>query len=403
MSKKKKKREEKKDFSSRFHFVVLIITLIILLVVTFIYFEELKHFEEPISIEDGEKIETKDSFISVWKTDKLGESGKDEIKLPLTPTGSYNFTVDWGDGNTDKITSLSKARHTYEEPGRYKINITGKIQGWSFDNKGDKNKLLEIKQWGPLRFGNTGGYFHGAKNLKITAEDMPCLEGTTDLTNMFARTNLQKIPNINKWDVSNVKKMNSMFSYAIQFNNDLNGWDISNVKDMSFMFFRATSFNKPIDKWDTSNVESMRAMFNGALFFNQDINNWDVSKVNDMAHMFDKAGSFNKTLNEWDTSNVENMKGMFFTAESFDQDLDNWDTSNVKSMGSMFVDAISFNGDITTWNTDNVEDMNFMFRRATSFNQDISGWDTSNVEICSGFAERANDFKDEFKPEFENC
>ena len=39
-------------------------------------------------------------FISTWKTDNTsyGSSTATQVKLPLISSGSYNFTVDWGDG-----------------------------------------------------------------------------------------------------------------------------------------------------------------------------------------------------------------------------------------------------------------------------------------------------------------
>ena len=40
------------------------------------------------------------SFISTWDT-----TGSDEtVTLPFVSSGSINFTIDWGDGNTDTVT-----------------------------------------------------------------------------------------------------------------------------------------------------------------------------------------------------------------------------------------------------------------------------------------------------------
>ena len=53
------------------------------------------------------------NFISVWDT-TLGD-GNPSIQLPLVETGNYNFSVNWGDGNTDTITAWNQAEvtHTY--------------------------------------------------------------------------------------------------------------------------------------------------------------------------------------------------------------------------------------------------------------------------------------------------
>ena len=59
------------------------------------------------------------SFITVWDTTKQGASNSDQISLPLITDGNYNFTVDWGDGNQDTITSYNQneVTHTYSNSG----------------------------------------------------------------------------------------------------------------------------------------------------------------------------------------------------------------------------------------------------------------------------------------------
>ena len=44
----------------------------------------------------------------------------------------------------------------------------------------------------------------------------------------------------------------------------------------------AESFNQPLNKWDVSNVTNMDSMFAGATSFNQPLNNWNVSNVTNM-------------------------------------------------------------------------------------------------------------------------
>ena len=45
------------------------------------------------------------------------------------------------------------------------------------------------------------------------------------------------------------------------------------------MFGRAQSFDTDISSWNTGNVESIQTMFYFALRFNQPIGVWDVSSV----------------------------------------------------------------------------------------------------------------------------
>jgi surface protein len=73
--------------------------------------------------------------------------------------------------------------------------------------------------------------------------------------------------------------MESMFSSATAFNQDIGDWIVSSVTDMIYMFEEATSFNQDIGSWDVSNVtdRGMRGMFQDATAFNQDLSGWCVA------------------------------------------------------------------------------------------------------------------------------
>ena len=79
-----------------------------------------------------------------WKTDNTGTSADDQITLPLYDGGSYNFTVDWGDGGpTSAITAWNDADKTHTfvgGAGTYTVTMTGNagdITGFRFDNGGE--------------------------------------------------------------------------------------------------------------------------------------------------------------------------------------------------------------------------------------------------------------------------
>ena len=69
---------------------------------------------------------------------------------------------------------------------------------------------------------------------------------------------------------------------------------------MWMMFCNASSFNQPLNtsgnKWNVSNVWEMQSMFHGATSFNQPLNDWNVSNVTNMESMFYDATSFNQPL-----------------------------------------------------------------------------------------------------------
>jgi len=231
-------------------------------------------------------------FQTVWKTDNTGASNDNQITLPLVSNGTYDFTVNWGDGNSDTITTYNQAEitHTYAAAGTYDVSISGEIVGWSFGGTGDSQKLLEVTNWGSLGFGNTHGQFYGCQNLTVSAVDKPNLTDTTSLYSAFFNCfALINIPAIDDWDTSGIMNMSYMFYQATAFNGDIFGWDTSGVTNMSCMFYQATAFNADISGWDTTDVTNMSYMFWGATSFNNDLSAWDVSNVTDMSYMFDNV------------------------------------------------------------------------------------------------------------------
>lgn len=339
------------------------------------------------------------AFVTSWDTTQLtsGSSSNDQVKLPLVSTGTYNFFVDWGDGTSDLITHYNDAAvtHTYSSTGTYTVTISGTIDGWQFANGGDRNKLQNISSWGPLKLGNTGGYFQGANQMTDTATDAPDLSATTNLDEAFSDAQAFNGA-IGNWDVSQVTSMDDTFGGASVFNQDLNSWDTSHVTNMSGTFRSAWAFNGNISSWDTSQVQSMVLMFAFAFTFNGDISGWDTSSVTDMRSMFNVAQAFNQDLatngSHWDVSHVENMNSMFSTATVFNGDISNWNTSSATDMGSMFSAAAAFNQDIGNWDTSKVTDMSGMFAFATSFNQGIGTWDTSQVATMAHMFDSATVF-----------
>ena len=357
-----------------------------------------------------------DNFTAIIKTRNSGVSLITQFKLPfISGSGSnYNCIVDWGDGGpTSYITSWNDpaTTHTYAGPttGTHTINIyakPGNLKGWSFNNSGDKLKLLEVLKWGPLQLG-TGttpyetGHFYGCSNLVLTGvTDVLNLNGTTSLSNSFnGCTSATTINRINDWDTSKITNMSSVFASASNFNSDLSNWVTSATTTTSGMFFQASKFNNgnasgsttgnSIGGWDLSNNKSTEYMFYAAYAFNNDIGAWNMSNVTGTTYMFGLANSFNNggnsSINNWTPSSLTLSNNMFYSGTSFNQPINNWGPylSGVTDMSGMFTSAIIFNQDIGTWNVSNVKNMGTMFNRALSFNNggspSISGWVTTGV------------------------
>jgi len=338
-------------------------------------------------------------FESTWDTTLTsgGSSLVNQVQLPLELTGTYNFFIEWGDGNSDTITVWNDPAtlHTYTTPGIYTIKIYGQLEGWRFNNTGDRNKILSIQSWGgDFRLGNLQSYFRGCQNLDLSSvSDSLNLGGTTNLSELFRGcSNLTTINNIGFWNTSNVIDMSGTFSTCPNFNSPgIENWDVSNVNNFNAMFILCGSFNQPIGTWDTSSVLNMNNMFRNAASFNQPIGTWNTSSVTNMNGMFSNATSFNQPIGTWNTSSVISMLAMFsFTP--FNQPIGSWDTSSVTNMNGMFQNATTFNQDISSWNTSSVLTMNGMFQNATTFNQPIGSWDTSSVINMNGMFQNATTF-----------
>ena len=290
------------------------------------------------------------AFISTWDTTNTtgSSSASNQIQLPLDSGGTYNFTVNWGDGTSDVITSWNQPEtlHTYATAGIYQIGLVGTIQEWSFGNAfvNDNEKLLSISSWGDLQFGFANDQnFIGCVNLDLSSvTDVPDLSITTIFINTFdSCASLTTINRSNEWDTSNIVATIATFAGCTNFNSDISSWDVSNVVDMNTMFANCLLFNSDISGWNTALNTSMVLMFLNCSSFNQPISIWNTSSVADMTLTFSSATSFNQPLNTWNVSLVTDMNGMFLNATAFDQNIGSWNVSLVSDF-NLFMFGKSF-------------------------------------------------------------
>lgn len=350
-------------------------------------------------------------FISTWKTDNIstGSTDTNQIKLPLSVNGVYNFTVYWGDGTSNLITTYNQAEttHTYAAIGTYQIKIVGSIRGFTFSNTGDRLKILSIQNWGKLQFttaSTTVGAFFGCANLTLTdVKDVPDLPGSHALcleSMLRGCTSLTTIKNLDKWNIINQTNMTYLFHSSTNFNDPgMSSWNTSNVTVMQGVFL-GTKFNYPLP-WNTSKVTNFSLIFNDAVNFNQNLNSWDVSKATTFASMFEGATNFNNGLGygvsgsmPWiiNTSASVTMSLMFYNAVGFNQNISTWNVSRVTSFNTMFANCAKFNQPLQNWtiNTTAPVNMGDMFEDCDEFNQNLNSWNTSRVtDMSSMFANNA--------------
>ncbi|MGJ8685818.1 MAG: BspA family leucine-rich repeat surface protein, partial [Nonlabens sp.] len=270
-------------------------------------------------------------FITTWKTDNTGSSNTTSIIIPIFTVETYSYDIDWNnDGIYDEFGVTGDATHDYGTIGTYEVAIRGAFPRIYFNNTGDRQKILNVDQWGTNNWTNMSGAFYGCTHLNSTATDVPDLSLVTNMSEMFSiATSFNGA--IGSWDVSNVTNMGSMFKGAKAFNQAIGSWNVGNVTDMGSMFSNATAFNQDIGFWDVGNVTDMSNMFrNATIFFstdfNQDISAWDVDNVTNMSDMFRSATDFNQSLAAWGMkfNAAVNLTNMLYNS---DLDLANYDAT----------------------------------------------------------------------------
>ncbi len=331
-----------------------------------------------------------DDFVITVQTDNEGTSADDQFTIPTFAGSTYNYDVDWGDGQTD-LAVTGDITHTYGAPGSYTIRISGTFPRIYFNSTGDASKLVTIDQWGTIAWESMERSFYGCDNMNIVATDAPDLSLVTDMSYMFERASSLNA-DLDNWDVSNVERMERMFFNATSFNGNISTWNVGNLVDGDLLFYNAFEFNSDISGWDTSSLTNFDRGFFNARKFNQDLNNWDVSGLTKMNQLFEGANVFNGNISDWEVGQVTDMRRMFFRNFEFNQDLSGWDVSNVQNMSLMFYDCRVFDQPLNTWVTTSLTNIDRMFDGAFKFNQDLDNWDISGVSSLDRVFFRALEF-----------
>ena len=202
-------------------------------------------------------------FMAKWDTTKEG-SANDTIVLPLVADGTYDFYIDWGDGNKDTITGYdqSEVTHQYSNTGIYTIQLVANdMVGWQFNDSGDDDKLVEIIEWGPLRFvSDDTNLFKGCSNLTLSTTSNPPFN--TDAAGMFQDCSSLTGTggNIMYWDMSSVTGMNFMLAGCSTLDVDLSNWDVTSIENaegfMSGAGLSTMNYDRILSGWSLQAVQS---------------------------------------------------------------------------------------------------------------------------------------------------
>jgi surface protein len=256
-------------------------------------------------------------FVTRWNLATAG-SGSSQLTFGVVTAGTVDYT--W-----QRIGGLESGSGTFSGTN---ASITGlplnatidlrisptNFQRINISYGSDKNRLIDVKQWGSVVWTSMQSAFAGCINLDVSATDVPILTGVTSMSNMFADCSIINGPtNIGSWNTSSITNMRGAFYNATVFNGNISTWNTSAVTDMSEMFSSnsLTSFNQNISAWNTAAVTNMSSMFRNATAFNHNLSSWNTSAVIDMSYMFFGATAFNQNIGPLNLSSIVFIDNIF--------------------------------------------------------------------------------------------
>lgn len=248
---------------------------------------------------------------------KIKRTDEDIVnKIPFVFTGVGSYHIDWGDGCSDNIRTRShtniklpkKIKHIYKKSGEYNISVTGDIISfYDFFSYGiieSRKSILEIVQWGDIKWKSLDHAFDQCMEMKGTFTDKP--------------------------DLSECYSMDFTFRGCFLYNSNMNEWDVSKVVSLECFLGACHEYNQPMDKWDVSSVINMKSLFSGCYSFNQNIASWVTEMVETMKYMFADCKNLNQDLSKWgwDTRNVDDFDNIFSGCKKLKKFPYHWDFSN---------------------------------------------------------------------------
>ena len=401
---------------------------------------------DPIVEEEQQPVTGPLLFRSTWRV----EEGSKTITLPLVDGYNYDFTVDWGDESPiSKITSYDapEITHTYEDPGDYNLVIEGTLEAWSFNNTGDKDKILSVESFGDLGYKNLSGAFHGCANL--SSFEGGIISDVTDMSGMFSSaTNAN--PDVSGWDMSKVTDMTNMFNASglstenydaflinladnnalvenvilgatgIYYSSDAaktardtlrgRGWTITDGGDYAVLF--RSTWRVP------TNDRTITLPLVSGYNYNFTVDWGDGSPISeitayddlDKTHNYENEGDYNLLiaglLEAWSFKNTgdkdkilsvenfgdlgyKNLSGAFQGCSNLGA-FEGGVTSSVTDMNSIFRGANNANPNVRNWDVSKVTDMSSMFHDATNADPDVSEWVVFEVTNMAFMFQGAN-------------
>ena len=152
---------------------------------------------------------------------------------------------------------MKSLKQTIQENFKFKINRNKDVYAHHPTTFDELRQIIEkrYKEFGPGTISNP---------IDFNDIDVSGMTKFFEDRGLFENTKFGYI-DVSKWDVSNIKTMNSMFydCNKLESIGDISNWNVSNIKTMKYMFNNCKNLKSvgDLSKWDISNVEYMNEMF----------------------------------------------------------------------------------------------------------------------------------------------
>lgn len=230
--------------------------------------------EEPLAIsnmaETNEKKQTEDTKSKA--TQESSEKIVSAEKRVVNKKAAQPKVLLWAGGNVGYTLSAGDTVMTLQSLNNGRTTTMGMISQAPWLMSKYKYKIKEIVFADKIKLGSSPW----DKERYVVLDDM------------FASMNLEKITNIQNFDVTGATSMNRMFASSYSLTNlDLSSWNVSTVTSAEFMFQSAAALNElNLANWNVSNLKSMRHMFaNLNRLEKLDLSGWNISKNTSISGM----------------------------------------------------------------------------------------------------------------------
>jgi len=213
----------------------------------------------------GDEDDVSTTFDMTVRTTAANET----FTIPCKSQGSFNATVDWGDGSSSTVTTYNSANlvHTYASAGDHAISVSGTFPNIYFNNGGDAAKVIAVTNFGQVGWdGSVSGAFWGCTNMTSFTSGVTDTSGMTSMLYFWRNCESLTSIDVSTFDTSNVTNMDQVFFNCFSIPSiDVSSWDVSSVLYMRRTFAECHLLETiNVTNWATTSVRSFNLFASNA-------------------------------------------------------------------------------------------------------------------------------------------